>query len=102
MAVTRRDFLRLSAAGALAAQLPDAFAGDRTVNAWSTGGKLRHAKVPGPAWSSSAPTASNAITIEPAEEYQSILGFGGAFTDSACTNLQRLEPAARKRLFHQL
>jgi glucosylceramidase len=102
MATTRRDFLKLAAAGALATRIPRAFANDRKISGWSTAGKQRHAPLPGLAWSSGAPNASNAIVIEPAEELQSILGFGGAFTDSACINLQRLDPVARKNLFHQL
>jgi len=101
MSTSRRDFLKWSAAGLLATRLP-AFAGDRSISAWSTAGKLRHGKLPSLTWSSSVANATTAITIEPAQEFQSILGFGGAFTDSACLNLQRLDPAVRKKLFHQL
>jgi glucosylceramidase len=102
MAFTRRDFLKLSAAAAFAARAPRALAADRTIAVWSTAGKLRHAKLPALSWAATGAAAGNAITVDPAEEYQSILGFGGAFTDSACVNLQRLDPAVRKKLFHQL
>jgi glucosylceramidase len=102
MALSRRDFLRLSAAGAIAARFPKAIADSRAISMWSTAGNLRHGKLPSVSWSPSATRPSNAIAIEAGEEYQSILGFGPAFTDSACINLQRLDAPIRKKLFTQL
>ena len=51
---------------------------------------------------SAAAKSNSSITINPAEEYQEVLGFGGAFTDSTCYTLNRLDPGVRKQLFHQM
>jgi len=104
---TRRDFLKLSAAGAIASAIPksiEAFAAGAAgpISVWLTAGKDRHVKQPALSWSKSAGVASGAIAINPAEEYQEILGFGGAFTDSACYTLNRLDAGVRKKLFRQL
>ena len=111
-ASSRRDFLKWTAAGAIAARLPRALAGTSPISVWTTAGKLRHAKQASLAWSTGLVTVgmldgkpappSNLITINPVEEMQEILGFGGAFTDAACFTLHRLDAGARKQLFHQL
>ncbi len=68
---------------------------------WTTAGKNRHAKQSQLAWSRAGTSTPGAIAIDPAVEYQDVLGFGGAFTDAACSNLHRLDAGARKTLFHQ-
>ena len=42
------------------------------------------------------------ITIDAARTYQSIVGFGGAFTDAACYMFDRLPADSRKTLFAEL
>jgi len=42
------------------------------------------------------------VTLDPAKRFQDVLGFGAAFTDAACYTFNRLEPAARESLFHEL
>lgn len=42
------------------------------------------------------------MTLDPAKRFQDVLGFGAAFTDAACYTFNRLEPAAREGLFHEL
>jgi glucosylceramidase len=42
------------------------------------------------------------VTLDPAKRFQDVLGFGAAFTDAACYTFNRLEPAAREGLFHEL
>lgn len=42
------------------------------------------------------------IELLPDHTFQSILGFGGAFTDAACNVFSRMPAGLRKRLFHEL
>ena len=51
---------------------------------------------------SSAPAADNAIVILPEHEQQEILGFGAAFTDSACYLISKLTNVTRSQLFRKL
>jgi glucosylceramidase len=41
------------------------------------------------------------ISVDPARQFQSILGFGGAFTDASCYLLNQMEPAARSQLLEE-
>ncbi|XP_076646296.1 lysosomal acid glucosylceramidase-like isoform X3 [Halictus rubicundus] len=43
-------------------------------------------------------SSSVTLTIDRTKKYQSILGFGGAFTDSAGINLKKLSPKTQERL----
>lgn len=43
-----------------------------------------------------------AVTIDSTRHFQSILGFGGAFTDASCYLLGRMEPAQRRELMKEL
>jgi len=44
----------------------------------------------------------NIITINPEHRFQSILGFGAAFTDGSCYLFNQLAPSVREQLFHCL
>ncbi|MFA5007277.1 MAG: glycoside hydrolase family 30 protein [Candidatus Izemoplasmatales bacterium] len=44
-----------------------------------------------------AATEAPAITLDPSVRYQTIAGFGGAFTESACYNLYRVSPEVREQ-----
>jgi glucosylceramidase len=104
--IHRRDFLKISAAGAVVAAVPDALnalvadspAG--AVSVWTTSATKKYEKQKPLKWSKAA-TAKASITVNPKEQYQEVVGFGGAFTDSACFTLNRLEPDVRKELFHE-
>jgi glucosylceramidase len=104
--IHRRDFLKISAAGAVAASLPEtlnAFASNSPVGAvsvWTTNANKKYEKQKPLAWSK-ATTGKDAISVNPAEQYQEVTGFGGAFTDATCFTLNRLEPDVRKQLFHE-
>lgn len=108
---TRREFLRSSAVGLAAAAtaraLP-AFGEDigrhgGEIAAWVTSGKNRFAPVPGLRWQSApGKPYGPAIVLNPEKEFQTILGFGGAFTDAACYMFNLLSSFARERLFHEL
>ncbi len=108
MDFNRRDFLKISAAGAAAVAVPhtlnamssDSPAGE--ISVWTTNASQKHAKQASLNWSKSAGQGGDVIKVDVSREYQSVLGFGAAFTDAACFTLNRLDPAVRKELFHKL
>ncbi len=107
-ASTRRDFLKLSAAGlAIVSQQPlSAFAqtpGPITVE--QSAGSKRFAKEATLRWQASAGAAASntdAISVDPSRTYQEILGFGAAMTDAATYMISQLSPAAREQFLHEL
>ena len=46
--------------------------------------------------------AANSITIDPNLKFQSVLGFGGAFTDAACADINALPADKQNALISQL
>ena len=110
---TRRAFLKSTALGAAALgsskELTDTAAAQQTsvakgeVSVWITDDNQRLAPQPPLHWS---PARGNAgpgnIVVNPEKRFQEILGFGAAFTDAACYAFNRLDPAAREKLFHEL
>jgi glucosylceramidase len=108
MSFNRRDFLKISAAGAAVSAVPNVLNALSTespmgeISVWTTTGTQRHAKQAPLQWTKATGDGANLITVDPAREYQSVLGFGAAFTDAACFTLNRLDPAVRKQLFKTL
>ena len=115
---SRRDFLGLSALGLAATVAPGdlfqpaAAASDLAneesrmgsdISVWVTCGDQRFAAAPKATWraDASAPAADQ-LRLDPGTKFQEILGFGGAFTDATCFTFNRLAPAARDQLFHEL
>jgi len=108
---TRREFLISSAVGlaasATARALPvfgaDAAAPAGEIAGWVTSEKNRFARMNGLRWRNAAASPSEStIVLNPAKEFQTILGFGAAFTDAACYTFNQLSGAARETLFHEL
>jgi glucosylceramidase len=115
---SRRDFLEISALGLAAAAVPVDLAqpsaamakperaappASPEISGWATAGEERFAAVPKLNWNeAAAPPASDHIRLNPARKFQSILGFGGAFTDATCYTFNRLAPATREQLFHEM
>jgi glucosylceramidase len=109
---TRRDFLKVSSLGAAA--ITGVALGDSPTRAnakgapgeistWTTDDNQRCARGPSLSWQGAAsPSAQSTVVLDPNKKFQPILGFGAAFTDAACYTLNRLDPAAREKLFHQL
>ena len=107
---SRRDFLKLSATGTAALAgtvvLPRfatasaaESAGDLSV--WATDDAQRLKRASSVAWKpASGASSPETITLDPAKKFQEVLGFGGAFTDAACYTFNRLDPAAREKIFH--
>jgi glucosylceramidase len=107
---SRRDFLKLSAASAVAlaatGALPKSASaagphGDLTI--WVTDDTRRLQPAPSIAWKTASGSASpDTVTLDPGKKYQDILGFGGAFTDATCYTFNRLDPGVREKVFHEL
>ncbi len=77
------------------------------ISVWVTSGDDRFASAPKARWTpasavSSAASAADYIQLNPRTNFQQILGFGGAFTDATCYTFNRLAPAAREKLFHEM
>jgi glucosylceramidase len=109
---SRRDFLKLSArsTAALAGtvvlpRLATASATDPAgdLSVWVTDDTQRMKRARSAAWkSASAASTPDTVTLDPTKKFQEVLGFGGAFTDAACYTFNRLDPAAREKVFHEL
>jgi glucosylceramidase len=73
---------------------------------WLTTGSQRYHEVPVSGWESNAGAASHhadsTIEIDPSQTFQSILGVGGAFTDSSCFLFNQMDPAGRRQLLQEL
>ncbi|HTW81774.1 MAG TPA: glycoside hydrolase family 30 protein [Terracidiphilus sp.] len=70
--------------------------------AWITSSDRKYSRFSVPAWQESSPSAGASIEIDPTRQFQSVLGFGGAFTDSSCYLLGRMEPSARRHVLEEL
>src|SRR5713101_1587125 len=111
---TRRDFLKLSAAGLAASAATESLPGWASVGSPNpasgeiavrvTDEKRRFERAPALAWrpSSGQKPSGNAIALKPEEKFQEILGFGAAFTDASCYIFNQLSADAREQLFHDL
>jgi len=109
---TRRDFLKLSAAGVAGSAsvegLPTLGFFDETSNpgeisVWVTNEKQRFAQTASLSWKrSTGTTTRETITLNPKKRFQKILGFGAAFTDASCFLFSQLASDARERLLHEL
>ena len=114
---SRRSFLGMSAMGFVAAVTPDAMrpmsASTGTTNKMIpprpeisvrvTAGDQRYAIAPAMIWRAAAEeSTSDHVDLNPSQKFQTILGFGGAFTDGTCYTFNRLTPAEREKLFHEL
>jgi glucosylceramidase len=115
--LSRRDFLGVSALGFMAAASPgvtrppmeasdsenQSSNRDSEISIWVTSGDERFAPAPPTSWRAASGTAaSDHLQLNPDAKFQKILGFGGAFTDAACFTFNRLTPAEREKLFHEL
>ncbi len=115
---TRRTFLKISAAS-LGSVASSRMAGssvygttdpNRTVDAAAPAGvievrvtdsKSRCAPTESIHWRQ-GDTAEPGIVLTPGKTFQTILGFGAAFTDAACFMFNHLAEPAREQLFHEL
>jgi glucosylceramidase len=98
---TRRDVLRLTAAGIAGVALTRA-AGTNPIDVRLTAGAKRFAQEPALAWTPATGAVPEDIVLDPSATHQEVLGFGAAFTDAACYVFSQLAADARERLFHEL
>jgi glucosylceramidase len=74
---------------------------------WLTAGDKRYQEISLPGWqqpsgSTSSPAGHATIEIDPTRSFQSILGFGGAFTDSSCFLFSQMGGDQRRQLLAEL
>lgn len=67
-----------------------------------TCGRDRFAEFAVEDWQPSAGSSRQAVEIDPSRQFQSVLGFGGAFTGASCHLLNGMDPEARRQLLQEL
>src|ERR1700675_3102591 len=99
---TRRDFLRIAAAGSLAVTNSSLLWGSPAANkvrAWCTSKDRKFEEIKAPDWRATPAEPLSAIQIDASKQYQDILGFGAAFTDSSCYLFSQMPAKARQSLY---
>lgn len=104
---TRRDFIKLGATGAVALSAPAhaLLAANATPQprAWVTSKDDRYQSRSVPNWRNAEGTAAaKTIRLDPSQRYQSILGFGAAFTEASCYLFHKMSAADRQSLLSDL
>jgi glucosylceramidase len=110
---TRRTFLQLSAIGlasTAAAKMVTTSTSETPVPApageiqvWTTDPQAHCAQAQSISWQSdSLGTSATRILLDPGKTFQSVLGFGAAFTDAACYMFDQLSESAREQLLHEM
>ena len=100
---TRRVFLR-GAAGLSASSLAlthawGLVAGEtQNIRSWITTRERKFQPATAGIWQTASAVSGPAITIDGEQRFQSILGFGGAFTDASCYLISGMAPAAREQV----
>lgn len=101
---SRRDFLKLTAAGMAAAVAAPSSAAlyqpSGRIDVRVTAGARRFAQESPIEWRPAS--GAGDILLDPGKTCQEMLGFGAAFTDAACFTLNRLDLPAREQLFREL
>jgi glucosylceramidase len=74
----------------------------RSPRAWLTAGNRRYEEITLPGWQQASGSTSTArdstIEVDASQTFQSMLGFGGAFTDSSCFLFSQMSAAQRRQL----
>src|SRR5436309_12684397 len=111
---TRRQFLKVSGLGGLAAASSvsartnsvlseGAENNPGEISAWVTSDDRKLARATAIGWKpATGAVGAETIVLSPGKKFQPILGFGAAFTDAACYTFNRLPAEARSQLFHTL
>jgi glucosylceramidase len=105
---TRRTFMQNTATAAAwlacTRALPSfglAASASSKLRAWITSGDQRFNELAVEPWQPTSATSPSTIEVDSSKRFQSILGFGGAFTDSSCYLFSRMEPTQRKTLMDE-
>jgi glucosylceramidase len=110
---TRRTFLKLSAMGlatTATAKIVTASPGGTTavnpasnIDLWVSSRQFRCTQAEAVSWRQASGEASApVILLDPSQKFQTILGFGAAFTDAACYMFNQLAAPEREQLFHEM
>src|SRR5262245_43630318 len=114
---SRRTFIKLSALGVgsvyahAGTKAPDSGGDGRSIVSpsqsdiavWSTDASRRFAKSNPLQWrTDTKPTSPDALQLVPNNQFQEILGFGGCFSDAACSVIHELKNPLREQLLHEL
>jgi len=69
---------------------------------WITAGDARFKELAVHPWSAASGVSSQStVEVDRRKRFQSILGFGGAFTDASCSLFSRMDPAQRHALMEE-
>ena len=105
----RRGFLKTSSLAGAAALLSPAWQHDNAQDAagarvFVTHGKQRHEAAESMQFAAQpgTPDLSEAVVIDTRQRFQSILGFGAAFTDGSCFTLSQMPDTDRQALMREL
>src|ERR1700733_6195671 len=106
MSQSRREFLKLSAAGmAILSQGVRAFgspaASTGEIHARLTAGAAKFAPQAAIKWLAAGGMSGDTIVLDPTKTYQEVLGVGAALTEAACYMFDQLTPDAREPIFHE-
>lgn len=76
------------------------------VRAWMTSDLEKFREIPVGEWRALSETASESgsttrVTVDASQRFQSVLGFGGAFTDASCYLLSRMDAEQRRKLLNE-
>lgn len=72
------------------------------LRAWRTGGQDRFLQFQVEDWRPSSGASQEAVEMDASRQFQSVLGFGGAFTGASCYLLSRMDANARRQLLQEL
>ena len=72
------------------------------LRAWITTGEERFNELDVQPWQTASGASRPGVEIDATQRFQTILGFGGAFTDASCYLFSRMEPAQRRQLMEEL
>lgn len=113
---SRRDFLKVSAFAGTALAATGGFsqsastppraltaADPGTIAMWVTSPNQQLVAAAPVVWRpASGQSGGDSVLLDPGKKFQTILGFGAAFTDASCYMFNQLPGEARSELFHQL
>ena len=103
---TRREFIQLGTAGAVALSAPArallAASSTAQPRAWVTSKDRKFQPASVPNWRSVESNSAKTIRLEPGQKFQSILGFGAAFTEASCYLFHRMSAPDRQALLSDL
>ena len=75
--------------------------GSAPVRAWITSGEDRFKPLALDSWRAASGESNSVVELNAAERFQTILGFGGAFTDASCSLFSQMDSGQRQALMDE-